>query len=163
MTPAQLQTLRSHIDASPDLISLPNAPDGAFAAAELLNLAAAPAHIVWVAIVDIISIMTNGFDWVRVDNLSVGKARIWEWMTGAGSINPSQANVRSGILACWSAAGDLAMRQAIFNHCVRSCSRVEKLYASGTGAAPNDQGVGPATLSYEGPVSYQDVLAARAL
>jgi hypothetical protein len=37
------------------------------------------ASIVWRTSVTQDEIMLNGFDWTRVDNLGVGKARAWTW------------------------------------------------------------------------------------
>jgi hypothetical protein len=103
--------------------------------------------------------MGNGFDWTRVDNLTVGKARIWEFMTTLGVINPSQANVRAGILAVFGTAGDLAMRLSIFGHCQRLATRVQKLFATGAGTTVTEQGIGPGTTVVES-INYQDVLEA---
>lgn len=161
LTPAQLATLKTAIINDPTLDSFPHTPDGAFAIAAALNLDAAPDFWVWRSTVAVTEIMQNGFGWDRVDNLTVGKARIWEFMTAAGTLNPSQPNVRAGFLACFSVAADLATRQAIFSHCVRKASRFEKVYATGTGAASDDQGVGPGTAVVLGPLAYQDVMIAR--
>lgn len=102
-------------------------------------------------------IMQNGFDWVRVDNLSVGKARIWEWMfqNPQRAINPSKLNVRAGIDECWSGAANVAIRAAIYSHCKRLASQVERLFVTGTGtdATPGD-------LVYIGPVSITEVSVA---
>jgi hypothetical protein len=161
LTPAQLQTLKTTIDADPALSAFPNNSDGAFQIAALLNVPAVPAFFVFRTSVPVTEIMQNGFDWTRVDNLTVGKARIWEFMTIAQLLNPSQANVRSGILAVFGTAGDLQMRQAIFNHCQRTASRAEKVFATGAGTTVSEQGVGPAVLSFEGQLSFQDVQDAR--
>ena len=64
--------------------------------------------------------MQNGFDWVEVDNLTVGKARIWEWLfdNATTTINPSKANVRAGIAECWKGtAAKLAVQAAVLAHC----------------------------------------------
>ena len=162
LTPAQLQTLKAAILADPVLAGKPQTPDGAFEIAAAMNTVAVPDFFVWRTSVTIDEIMQNGFDWTRVDNLTVGKARIWEWMMSTGTLHPNQANVRSGILATFGTSGDLATRLATFVHCQRLAMRVEKLYAVGTGATTTEQGVGPATLTFEGAISYQDVLDARA-
>lgn len=160
LTTTQLQALKADIAADPVFGSIPHTPDNAFAVAVAYNAVASPAFYVWKSSVPTSEIMGNGFDWTRVDNLTVGKARIWEWMVDVGSINPSQANVRTGVLAVFTTAGDLAMRLAIFGHCQRLASRVEKLFATGAGTSVTEQGTGPATTVYEGSVSYQDVVYA---
>jgi hypothetical protein len=105
--------------------------------------------------------MQNGFDWVRVDNLSVGKARIWEWLfdNQSATFNPSKANVRAGIDECWKGtAADLAVRAAIYVHCKRPATRAEELYAVGSGTDAS-----PSLMAFEGQVTDYDVSAALAL
>jgi len=162
LTQSQLATLKAAIIGDPELSAFPNNADGAFAIAAFLNLPAVPDFYVWRTSVGITEIMQNGFDWTRVDNLTVGKARIWEFMTAAGTVNPSQPNVRAGFEACFSVeAGDQSTRQAIYNHSQRLATRMERLFATGIGAPSTDHGVGPGTLVYEGQVSFSDVSDAR--
>jgi hypothetical protein len=97
---------------------------------------ATPDFWVWRTRVTQDEIMQNGFDWVRVDNLTVGKARIWEWLfdNSEQAINPSKDNVRAGIAECWKGtAADIAVRDAVLVHCRRLCTRVERLFATGQG------------------------------
>lgn len=163
LTLAQRTILKADIAADPVLSTYPHNSDGAFAIAAAYGQVASPDFWVWRSVVSIAEIMGNGFDWVRVDNLSVGKARIWEWMTDLGAMNPSQANVRAGIEACWSVeAGDQGMRQAIYNHSAARATRGQKLFAVGAGTAPTHHGIGPGTTTLESPVTYQDVLTAWA-
>jgi len=127
--------------------------------ADGLNAVATPSFIVWRTAVTQDEIMQNGFDWVQVDNLTVGKARIWEWMFKnlSVSINPSKVNVRAGIEEAWKGtAAMLAVRAAIYVHCQRAASVVEKLFATGTGTAL--PGGSPATMTLEGPLSYYDLI-----
>jgi hypothetical protein len=158
LTPQQISTLKTFIDADPTLSTFPNNADGAYDMAPLLNANASPAFIVWKTSVSIDEIMRNGMDWARVDNLTVGKARIWDWLGRLGSFDASKTNVRAGIDACWvGTAADLAVRAQVYTHCKRNASVVEKLLASGTGSDAV-----PATMGFEGPISYQDIMAARA-
>lgn len=158
LTTSQQATLKAFIANDPILNAQPLNSDGAYAIAAAINQDATPAFIVWRTSVDTDEVMRNGMDWTRVDNLSVGKARIWEWMTKPGSFNPSKANVRAGIDATWvGTTPDLAVRAAVYAHCKRNASVVEKLLVtsgSGTDATP-------AVMGFEGPISYQDVEAAR--
>lgn len=97
---------------------------------------AAPSYIVWKSSVTQDEIMQNGFDWVQVDNLTVGKARIWEWLfdNQQTAINPSKVNVRAGIDEAWKGtAAMLAVRAAIYVHCKRPAARIEKLFSTGSG------------------------------
>jgi hypothetical protein len=161
LTTAQKATLKAAIIADQELNAFPNNTDGAFGIAAILNVKASPDFYVWRSSVTIDEIMQNGFDWTRVDNLTVGKARIWEWMTAVGTVKPSLANVRAGVIACFTTAGDLGNRNAVFGHCQRLATRAEKLFATGAGTTTTDQGVGPAVMGFEGNLSYQDVDEAR--
>lgn len=124
------------------------------ALADLMNAAAVPAFTVWKARVSQDEIMLNGFDWARVDNLTVGKARIWQWLFDNAEklINPSKPNVRAGINQCWvGTAADLAVRAAVYVHCKRDISRFERIFATGVGTSAD-----PGTTAVDGPVSYTD-------
>lgn len=165
LTLAQKQAIKADILANPDLNALPNTSDGSFAIAALYNATASPDYFVWRSSVTQDEITQNGFDWVRVDNLSVGKARIWEWMfdNSSSTFNPSKANVRAGIQEVWKGtAADLAVQAAVFSHCQRLAKRIEKLFAVGTGTTVVN-GIGPSTMVFEGSVSYQDIDEARNL
>lgn len=154
LTTAQKQTLKAAILA--DAAIAQTFIDGDLSGtADYLNAAASPAFWIWKNSVSRVEIMQNGFDWVRVDNLSVGKARIWEWLfEDTGSINPSKANVRAGIAECWKGtAADLAVQAAVLAHCKRSASRFEKVFAAGTGSEAD-----PAIAAVFGPLSYTELI-----
>lgn len=155
LTPQQAATLAADIAADPAFAGLPQNSDGAFAIAAAYNLAASPAFIVWRTSVNQDEITQNGFTWSEVDNLTIGKARIWEWLfdNAERSFNPSKANVRAGIVECWSGtAGKLAVQAVVLGHCKRSATRIEKLLSTGTGSDAV-----PATMGFAGDVSYADV------
>lgn len=161
LTTAQKATLKAYIDATPELSAIPNNTDGAFAVAALLNIEANPAWVVWRTAVTRREILQNGFDWTRLDNLSVGKARIWSDIFVDGVINPSKANVRTGIEAVWvGTAQDLAVRAAVYGHCKKNATIAQKLFSTGTGTtnepATMGEGIGEAFK-----LTYQDVQAAR--
>jgi len=122
--------------------------------ADALN-ASSGSWIVWKTSVTWDEIMRNGMDWTRVDNLTVGKARIWEFMfkNAENSINPSKANIRAGINASWvGTSADLAVRANVYTHCKRPATIVEKLLSTGAGTTAE-----PATLVVEGAISYWDI------
>lgn len=166
LTQQQLSALKAEIDADPVLAAKPLNSDGYFDIAAVLNAQlATPDFYVWRSIITQDEIMQNGFDWVRVDNLSVGKARIWDWLfdNAATAINPSKANVRAAIAETWKGtAADNAVRLAVFQHCQQRATRAQKLFAAGAGNGTDQDGVGPATMAVEA-VSMSDVEAARAL
>jgi hypothetical protein len=157
LTAPQLVALKTYIDATPSLAAFPNSYDGAFEVAAALNALASPAYSVWRTDVTLEEVMRNGFDWARVDNLTPGKARIWDWMTRQGTIDASKPNVRAGIDATWvGTAADLAVRAAVYTHCNRSATVAEKLFATGAGTTAS-----PSTMAFEGLVTYMDVYQAR--
>ena len=164
LTAQQKAIIKADILANADLNSQPNTADGAFAIAEAYQQIAVPAFFIWKPEeTSVTEIMGNGFDWVRVDNLSVGKARIWEWMALTGTIKGYQANVRQGVLACFSVSGgDAGMRLAIFGHLQRTAKRIEKLFSTGVGTTTTDQAVGPGTTMWtQGNPTYTEILEAR--
>jgi hypothetical protein len=149
-------TLKNYIAAVPEWDALPKNSDTAFFIAVELNKEAPNNYVVWRTAVPVDEIMRNGLDWTRVDNLSVGKARIWDWMTRLDTLNPSKVNIRAGIDATWvGTAADLAVRAVVYTHCKRKASVVEKLFATGTGTDAS-----PAAMGYEGPIPYQEILTA---
>ncbi len=159
MTPEQLLVLKNFIAADPVLSTVVAGSDGDYFIAEQLNKEAVPSYVVWKTSVSVDDIMRNGMDWTRVDNLSVGKARIWDWLTRLGTINPSKANIRAGIDATWvGTAADLAVREVVYTHCKRNATVVEKLYAVGSGTS-----VSPSGMVIESPISWSDVGEARRL
>lgn len=149
----QRATLKAFIEANPEWMAQTHNGDGAYAIAADLNKEAVPAYVVWKTSVSIDEIMRNGMDWARVDNLSVGKARIWDWLGRLGSFDASKTNVRAGIDATWvGTAADLAVRASVYTHCKRNATVLEKLLATGTGTDAS-----PATMVAEGAISYQEV------
>jgi hypothetical protein len=158
LTTEQLALLKAAIAADGELNAFPAGSDGSWEIAILLNQTANPAFTVWRTNVDVDEIMRNGMDWARVDNLTVGKARIWDWMGRLGTFNPSKANIRAGIDAAWvGTAADLAVRATIYTHCKRLATRAEKLFA--TGGAGTD--ASPALLTLDGNLTWQEVQQAR--
>lgn len=163
LTDQQYKALKADILADEALAGAVQSGDYAVIAAAY-NQLADPAFIVWRTYVTQDEIMQTGFDWVRIDNLSVGKARIWEWLFAneTRSINPSKANVRAGIAEVWKGTqADLAVQAAVLGHCRRAATRFEKLFAAGDG-----QNVGstdnPAIMAVEGPLTPADASIAVA-
>lgn len=152
LTVEQRTALAADISAAPEFNAVPHNENGAYTIAEAYNLPTA-SFVVWKTSVNIDEIMRNGIDWARVDNLGFGKARIWDWMSRLGMFDCSRANIRSGIDATWvGTAADLAVRATVYTHCKRKATRVEQLFATGTGTDAN-----PALLVFEGAINYRDV------
>ena len=152
LTTAQRAALAADITAAQEFAAVPHNENGAYAIAEAYNLPTA-SFVVWKTSVNIDEIMRNGIAWDRVDNLSVGKACVWDWMSRLGSFDCSRANIRAGIDATWvGTAADLAVRATVYTHCKRLATRVERLFATGKGTT-NDPGL----LVLEGAINYRDV------
>lgn len=97
----------------------------------------------------------SGFDWVQIDNLTTGQARIWEWLfaNNERAINPSKAQIRAGIGECWKGtAGKVAVGTAVLAGCKRFATMVEKLFATGTGTDAT-----PGALTFDGSVGLTEV------
>jgi len=132
----------------------PTNVDHAFAIRDYYNTATSPEVIVWRSSVTRQEILQNGFDWTRLDNLRIGKARVWNDMFVEGVLNPSRPNIRSGIEEVWKGTpADLAVREAVYVRCKRAASNAEALFAVGTGTT-----VSPSTMTFDGALTYQDVL-----
>lgn len=157
LTEAQLLVLRAAIFAETDTTFSQLRNEGSLGLmTEWLN--GPSSTIVWRVEVPQDEIMQNGFDWVQVDNLSVGKARIWEWLFNNQNktMNPSKTNVRAGIDECWKGtAAMLAVRAAVYSHCKRQATKAEKLFVSGVGTIES-----PATLTWSGQLVEYDVVQA---
>lgn len=90
-------------------------------------------------------------DWTEVDNLTIGKARIWEWLTQGmtQSLNASKSNVRAGLNNCWN---NTTTKDNLLAIATRYATKCEALFATGSGTTLN-----PGTLVYEGKLSHYDV------
>jgi hypothetical protein len=164
LTTAQKTALVADINGNPTLVALLQAGN-LQGIAGYYNLAADPAWTVWRSSVTKDEIMLNGFDWTRLDNLSVGKYRIWAEMfdNDAKAINPSKANVRAGIEAVWvGTAADLAVRAVVYTHCKRFATRFERLFSTGTGsdASPASPDLDADGELIEGAIGFQVIASA---
>ena len=145
LTPAQNATLKAYIEGDQVLSAFPNTQDGAFAIAALLNSASSPTFYVWRSSVTIDEVMQNGFDWTRVDNLTVGKRDSLLWLCSE-SLNPNDPNVRKAISDLCGTQNTL--KNSLLAALKRFATRAEQALATGTGTDAD-----PGTLVYEGIVS----------
>lgn len=156
LTQAQATALAGDIDSRPELAELVEHKDATLIA-NFYNELNSPNWMVWKTDVSVDEIMRNGMDWARVDNLTVGKARIWDWMGRLGSFDASKPNIRAGIDATWvGTSADLAVRAVIYTHCKRFATRGEKLFSTGTGSDAS-----PATMQVEGQLADVDIQKAK--
>lgn len=156
LTAAQLTTLATAIRADPTLSGLPDDQGSNSAIADALNAPAVPDFWVWRTSVPSSEYRgVNGIVWTEVDGLTVSKARIFEWLTTGlvAPINAADASVRAGIQNAFGTSQTLANLTAMGR---RLATRAEKLLASGAGST-----AAPATMGFEGKITYADVLDAR--
>ena len=170
LTLQQQTTLKAYIDAVPALAAYPLNGDGYFDLSRRLSTElVTPDFYVWRDAVTLDEIQNNGFQWVEVDSLTAGKARIWEWMfDSTGRTNPTKQNVRAGIEECWKGtAGRLAVQATVFGHCRKKANHIEKLFAVASAAPPTPEGtLGTATnvaTAVVAAVTPGDVELARSL
>jgi len=111
--------------------------------ATLLNTLVSPAYFVWKSVVTRADVQAAvGFDWTRVDNLSVGKSRIWDWMFNAiDSMQPWRGNYRVGVNATWiGTQADLDVRAAVISACQRPVTNFEKFFVTQVTDGPEQSG-----------------------
>lgn len=164
LTPAQNAAIRADILASPDLNSIPNSEDGAFAVAALYNMVASPAFVVWKYDLheqDITSLTSpegTVWSWTAFINRSVSEQNGWARMfNGTYRINPSLVQVRNAINDIFSGGTGAGQRAHILAIAKENSSRIEKLLANetvGTTATP-------ATRTFVGRVTDRQIFTAR--
>ena len=95
----------------------------------------------------------NSFwNWTFYKNQSVTEQNAWTQMFMGDQADFSKANVRSGVLAIFTAGSAVNATHA-FAVARRQANRVEQLLASGTGTT-----AAPAVLGFEGMVSGREIL-----
>lgn len=156
MTPSQLSAIKAAIVADPVLNAKPNNSDGAFDIALALNLLAVPDYIVWRSDVPTKD-CKKAMVWTEYIGRSAGEREAWVFMLSNGILNTADVNVRQGIQDIFSGAGGVGSRTALVAIAKRKATRAEKALATGTGTDAT-----PATMTFEGSLSYQDVELARA-
>ena len=179
LTTAQLQALKADIAAAGDLSVFPNTSDGNFAIAQLYNLSAVPAFIVWATDVPVRNVY-DAITWANLTpNDTPDTTQLWEnralmcqakqinlqiMLQGQATVNGAKANIRAGLqdalTAIPSGTGG-APRAAGWATGVqpslqRTATRIEKLLAAGVGTSAS-----PATMTVEGAIGHEDVGAAR--
>jgi hypothetical protein len=151
ITQAQSAALLAYLKTVPEMVACAVAKNDVCIAS---HLNAASSFIVWKTSVDPDEIMRNGMDWTRVDNLTTGKARIWDWLTRLGTFDASKPNIRAGIDAAWvGTAADLAVRATVYTHCKRAATVAESVLATGAGTTAM-----PGTMTFEGEITTGDVV-----
>jgi hypothetical protein len=157
LTPAQLATLKTNIQNTPALNSQPNTVAGNTAIASFYNSPASPSFTVWKTGVSIgeVGRTFNATELAGLTSLNTQRLQnLAAWL--ATGVNPSLSSVRQFFDDIFSGAGGNSTRPALLALWKRFANNVEKLFATGTGNDAN-----PATMTFEGTVSEQDVADAR--
>lgn len=157
LTASQQATLKAHILATPILNAFPNNSDGAFAIAALLNIKASPDFTVWKTFVALETIGDN-FDGSELSSLTTAESNRLQTFAlySQMGINPSDADRRFLFDDVFSGAGGATTRASLLTLWKRFATEIEKLFATGTGSD-----ISPATMVFEGIISFQDVQIAR--
>lgn len=154
LTTQQKSTLKAALLADPALTQhVIDRRDDLIAA--YYNELASPAFTVWRSMVPRSDLLVDGFDWTQVDNLTAGQARIWEWLfdNDERKFNPALLGTRNAVAECWKGtAAKVAVGTFVLGLCKRSATRLEKLFAVGTGSVAV-----PAVATVEGELSVNEV------
>lgn len=157
LSPAQLAVLKADILADPAFAGY-GQTIWAQEIADAYNLAASLAWYVWRTSVDAIEwrqAIIGGGGANQLDALTASKRDSLLWAV-SDVLNPSNAAIRAAL-------DDFCGSQALLKTAIqavqkRAATRAEKLFSTGTGSLAS-----PATMAFEGTLTYQDVEAAMAL
>jgi hypothetical protein len=168
LTFAQRQALRSDILAAADqpTITARNAQDWDTVAA-LYNAIVSPDHWVWRTSVleseytrssgiDTDGVTVTNWSWTTYIGRSQGERDAWPrlFMGGGTGANPSLANVRQGVADIFSGAGGANQRAHLLAISRRKATRLEKLFATGTGTAVSPANLAAAANSTSAALTY---------
>jgi hypothetical protein len=157
LTNAQLGILKTAIASDPALAAQPMNSDGNFAIAVAMNILANPVFKVWKTLVTLPEVGDNTVATELAGLTSLNLTRLQTiLMFSPGGLNPSLADRRDFFDDVYSGAGGAQTRAKLLALWKRSATRAEKLFATGTGSDAV-----PATLTFEGFLTYQDVELAR--
>lgn len=158
LTAPQLAALKAAILADGTLSVLPQNSDADFTIANAFNLNASPAFTVWKTNVPAGTVgdNLNGTEVAGLTTANISRLQLIFQFSEFG-VNPSLIDRRQFFDDVFSGAGGTNTRAKLLILWKRLATRAEKLFATGTGTDPS-----PATLVFEGVLSYQDVTTARA-
>lgn len=90
--------------------------------------------------------------WTEIDNLTIGKARIWEWITQNMTmpVDATKDNIRAGIAEVFPA--NQSTRAALLAIAKEPASLAESIFATGTGS-----NAAPGVRVFVGDVSIEDI------
>jgi len=152
LTTTQYQTLKTYIASVPAYSSLQQNSDSADFIAKDMNKDVSPAYIVWKTnvpknevgkafVASALAAITSG------NNDKLANFAAWN-----ETVNPSRLDQRAFFDDIFSVAAGASTRAALLVLWKRAANATEKLFATGTGTDAS-----PATMVFEGTLSYQDV------
>lgn len=154
LTEQQQAALAADVANDPAFAELPHNSDGAYAVAQAYNVIV-PAFIVWKTsvhknevgkafVASALAAITAG------NNDKLANFAAWN-----ETVNPSRLDQRAFFDDIFSVSAGASTRAALLALWKRSATRAEKLFATGTGTD-----AAPATMTFEGSLSYNEVQAA---
>lgn len=158
LTPEQLALLKADILADAELSQWAATGRMAEEIAAVYNEPAAPQYVVWrkaVTAEEWAVAIIGGGGAQQLDALTASKRDSLLWACNR-TLDPSDPEVRAALDDFCGSQN--ALKAAIKTAQVRAATRAEKVFATGTGTL-----AAPATMGYEGAISYHDVNAALAL
>jgi len=153
LTPEQKTALKAHILAQQDLAALYDLGDLS-ALADALNAIRDPAFVVWKSIVQNSDVgrtfVASGLSsMTSANNDRLVSFALWN----PDGVQPFRADHRQFFDDVFSPASGASTRTALAALWRRPASRIEAIFAVGTGSTAT-----PATLIYEGPLSWQSLI-----
>lgn len=145
LSPTQMATLKTTCNADQTCSALATAADDVGLAA-WFNAADPGSCIVWRSDVRIEEANAS-MVWTEIDAMTVGKARIWEWMSKLGTLDARSTNIRQGLSDAFSSA--TSTRTALIALAKRTATRAEKALSSGACTTAN-----PSITTFVGNVTY---------
>ncbi len=145
LSSSQMATLKATCTADQTCAALATAADDVGLAA-WFNAADPSACVVWRSDVRIEE-ANSAMVWTEIDAMTVGKARIWEWMSKLGTLDARSANIRQGLSDAFSSA--TSTRTALIVLAKRTATRAEKVLSSGACTTAN-----PSITTFVGSVTY---------
>ncbi len=155
LTQQQLAALKAHILANGEVSNFVSSGDMG-AVAEWYNAEHSPAFITWKTSLSK-SEIREAVNWAEVVALTPNGLMAFQILTNTDEINPSDDDIRAAFATIFTGAGGTNSRNALTAAAKRHASRVERVFATGTGSDGS-----PAKLVVVGPISYSDIIAALA-
>lgn len=157
LTPAQILVLKADILANTDPVFITYRPvDDLGQALAWYNTLVSPTFTVWKLMVSLTLIGDNMVSTELATRSSLDSTRLQTIAQySPNGINPSMLDRRAFFDDIFSGAGGVLTRAKLLALWKRPATRVEKLFATGVGTD-----VSPASLAFEGPVSYTDFFLA---